>query len=175
MQGSLITGLPPTRDMSRQDIEIADRQQAAIDELRIAEKTMTSPYLDRVRPTRWIIEELIVTQEVELAKATAVGQRRHVERDLTFLRGDPRTVALADAMYIVLQTKDRITMPSARNSRDFGVARSRPWAMGFSRRSTVPPVRELGCDDRRSGALARPLQCSPASYLASPRRRRLVS
>ena len=47
---------------------------------------MISPYLDHLRSTRNIIEELILAREVELAKTTAAAQRRRVERDLNFLR-----------------------------------------------------------------------------------------
>ncbi len=72
--------------MSEQDVEIAARQRAAIHELRVAEETMTSPYLDQVRPTRKIIEELIAAREFELANTTATAQRQHVERDLIFLQ-----------------------------------------------------------------------------------------
>jgi hypothetical protein len=57
-------------------------------DLRVPEDTMTSPYLDYIRSTHRIIEELIVAREVELAKTTAAAQRRHVERDLTFLRDE---------------------------------------------------------------------------------------
>ena len=58
----------------------------AIHDLRIAEATMTSPYLAHIRSTRKIIEELIGAREIELAKTTAAAQRRCVEQDLTFLR-----------------------------------------------------------------------------------------
>jgi hypothetical protein len=74
--------------MSRQDIEIAVRQRTAPHELRVAEETMTSPYLDHVRSTRNTIEALIVTREVELAKTTTAAQRWRVEGDLTFLRDE---------------------------------------------------------------------------------------
>jgi hypothetical protein len=74
--------------MSRQDIEIAVRQWTEPHELRVAEQTMTSPYLDHVRSTRNTIEELIVAREVELAKTTAAAQRWRVEGDLTFLRDE---------------------------------------------------------------------------------------
>jgi hypothetical protein len=47
---------------------------------------VTSPYLDRVRSPRDIIEALIVAREMELAKTSAPAQRWRVERDLTFLR-----------------------------------------------------------------------------------------
>jgi|HubBroStandDraft_2_1064218.scaffolds.fasta_scaffold621089_2 hypothetical protein len=47
---------------------------------------MTSPYLDQSRPTRKIIEELIVAREAALAKTTSGAERRRIERDLTFLR-----------------------------------------------------------------------------------------
>ena len=49
---------------------------------------MTSPYLDRIRATRNIIEGLIVTREVALSKSTASAQRQRVQRDLTFLRDE---------------------------------------------------------------------------------------
>jgi hypothetical protein len=74
--------------MSQRDIEIAVLQWTAIHDLRVPEETMTSPYLDHLRPTRKIIEELIAAREIELAKTTATAQRRHVERDLTFLRDE---------------------------------------------------------------------------------------
>jgi hypothetical protein len=48
----------------------------------------SSPYLDYVRPTRKIIEALISTREIELAKANTVPQRRRIERDLRFLRDE---------------------------------------------------------------------------------------
>ena len=47
---------------------------------------MTSPYLDHTRPTRKIIEELIVTREAALVKTTSAAQRRRIDRDLAFLR-----------------------------------------------------------------------------------------
>ena len=74
--------------MSPQHLEIAALQWAAIHDRRGAEDTMTSPYLDHVRSTRKIIEELIIAREIELAKTTTVGQRRRVELDLTFLRDE---------------------------------------------------------------------------------------
>jgi hypothetical protein len=74
--------------MSQQDIEIAVRQRTAPHELRVAEETMTSPYLDHVRSTRNTIEALIVTREVELAKTSAAVQRQRIEADLTFLRDE---------------------------------------------------------------------------------------
>jgi len=72
--------------MSRQHIGIAVRQRAAITE--VPEDSMTSPYLDRIRSTREILEDLISAREGELAKTTAAMQRRRVERDLTFLRDE---------------------------------------------------------------------------------------
>ena len=38
------------------------------------------PYLDHLRSTREIVEELILAREIELAKTTAAAQRRRVER-----------------------------------------------------------------------------------------------
>src|SRR5260370_30322271 len=81
--GSRITGSPP-RDMSQQHIEIAVRQRAVIHDLQGPGHPMTSRYLDRIRSTRYIIEELILARQVELAKTTAAAQRRRVERDLAF-------------------------------------------------------------------------------------------
>ena len=49
---------------------------------------MTSPYLDHSRPTRKLIEELIVTREAELAKTTTAVERQRLERDLAFLRDE---------------------------------------------------------------------------------------
>jgi len=49
---------------------------------------MTSPYLEHSRPTREIVEELIRTREVELAKTTAPAERRRLECDLAFLRDE---------------------------------------------------------------------------------------
>jgi hypothetical protein len=63
--------------MSQHDIEIA-----------VPEDAVTSPYLDRVRSPRGIIEALIVAREMELAKTSAPAQRWRVERDLTFLRDE---------------------------------------------------------------------------------------
>jgi hypothetical protein len=77
--------------MSRQDIEIAALQRVTIHDLRVPEETMTSPYLDRVRPTRKIIEELIDARELELAKTTAAAQRtaRRTGLDLSPRRVGP--------------------------------------------------------------------------------------
>jgi hypothetical protein len=47
---------------------------------------MTSPYLDHARPTRKIIEELIIAREAALANTTSAAERRRLERDLAFLR-----------------------------------------------------------------------------------------
>jgi hypothetical protein len=80
--------LPPTRDISRPDIVIAVLQRAAIHDLRVPGDTMTSPYLNQVRSTRKIIEELILAREFEPAKTTTAAQRRRVERDLIFLRDE---------------------------------------------------------------------------------------
>jgi hypothetical protein len=74
--------------MSQQDIEIVVRQRTAIHDLRVPEETMTSLYLDHVRSTRKIIEELIAAREVELAKTTVTAQRRHIEQSLIFLRDE---------------------------------------------------------------------------------------
>ena len=49
---------------------------------------MTSPYLDHIRSTRKIIEDLIAAREVELAKTTTADQRRRIERELSFLRDE---------------------------------------------------------------------------------------
>ena len=49
---------------------------------------MTSPYLSHSRPTRKIIEELIVTREAELAKASESAQRQRIEEELAFLRDE---------------------------------------------------------------------------------------
>jgi hypothetical protein len=49
---------------------------------------MTSPYLAHSRPTRKIIEQLILTREMELAKTTAAAERERLERDLAFLRDE---------------------------------------------------------------------------------------
>jgi hypothetical protein len=72
--------------MSQHERVIAVRQRTAI--MRVPEDTMTSPYLDRIRSTREILEDLIAAREDELAKTTAAMQRRRVERDLTFLRDE---------------------------------------------------------------------------------------
>ena len=74
--------------MSRPDIEIAVLQRAAIRDPRISEVTTTSPYLDHIRSTRKIIEQLIAGRERELAKTTAAEQQVRVERDLIFLRDE---------------------------------------------------------------------------------------
>jgi hypothetical protein len=74
--------------MSQQDIVIAVLRRTAIHELRVAEETLTSPYLDQVRPTRKIIEDLIAAREIELAKAMAAAQRKRIEEDLAFLRDE---------------------------------------------------------------------------------------
>ena len=74
--------------MSRHDIEIAVLQGAAIHDPRVAEVTMTSPYLDHIRSTRKIIEQLILSREVELAKTTTAEQQERVERDLILLRDE---------------------------------------------------------------------------------------
>jgi hypothetical protein len=49
---------------------------------------MTSPYLDRVRPPRETIEELVLAREHQLAEPIAALQRQRVERDLMFLRAE---------------------------------------------------------------------------------------
>ena len=60
---------------------------------------MTSPYLDHSRPTRKIVEELILTREAALTKTTSAAERRRIERDLEFLREElawidgPRVIA----------------------------------------------------------------------------------
>ena len=72
--------------MSQNEIVIAVRQRTAI--LRVPEDRMTSPYLDHIRSTREILEDLIAAREGELAKTSAAMQRRRVERDLTFLRDE---------------------------------------------------------------------------------------
>jgi len=74
--------------MSPHQIESAALEGAAIHEPQRAEDRMTSPYLDYVRSTREIIEELITAREIDLAKAAVAAQRRRVERDLTFLRDE---------------------------------------------------------------------------------------
>jgi hypothetical protein len=74
--------------MSQQHIEIAVRQRAVIHDLQGPGHPMTSRYLDRIRSTRYTIEELILVRQVELAKTTAAAQRRRVERDLAFLRDE---------------------------------------------------------------------------------------
>jgi len=74
--------------VSQQKIVIAVLRRTAIHDLRVAEETMTSPYLNQVRSTRKIIEELIVARELELAKTTAAAQRRRVEQDLASLGGE---------------------------------------------------------------------------------------
>ena len=84
--GSPIAGSPPTRNTGRLDIGIAARQRATIHDLRLTKEIMTSPYLDDIRSTRKIIEELIGAREAALVKASAAAQRRRVERDLIFLR-----------------------------------------------------------------------------------------
>src|SRR5437763_14296691 len=83
--GSRITGSPP-RDMSQHEMLIAVRQRTAI--MRVPEDRMTSPYLDRIRSTREILEDLIAAREGELAKTSAAMQRRRVEWDLSFLRDE---------------------------------------------------------------------------------------
>jgi hypothetical protein len=72
--------------MSEQHIGVAVRQRIAI--ARAPEDTMTSPYLDRIRSPRRIIEELIVVRGIELGKTSAVAQRQRIERDLTFLNDE---------------------------------------------------------------------------------------
>jgi hypothetical protein len=74
--------------MSGSDIEIAVLQRAAMRDLRLPEDLMTSPYLNQVRSTRNIIDELIVAREVELAKTSAAVQRQRIEADLTLLRDE---------------------------------------------------------------------------------------
>ena len=72
--------------MSQNEIVIAVRQRTAI--LRVPEDRMTSPYLDHIRSTREILEDLIAAREGELAKTSAAMQRRRVERDLAFFRDE---------------------------------------------------------------------------------------
>ena len=74
--------------MSQQPIEVAALQRAAIHDPPGAEVAMTSPYLDHIRSTRKIIEQLIAARDIELAKTTAAEQRARIERDLTFLRDE---------------------------------------------------------------------------------------
>ena len=49
---------------------------------------MTSPYLDRVRPPRKTIEELILARERQLAGPISALQRLRLQRDLMFLRAE---------------------------------------------------------------------------------------
>ena len=49
---------------------------------------MTSPYLAHARPTRQLIEELIVSREAELATITTAAERQRLENDLAFLRDE---------------------------------------------------------------------------------------
>ena len=65
---------------------IAARQRAAIPHLTVPEDIMTSPYLSHLRPTRKIVEELIIAREAELTKTTSAVERRRIKRDLAFLR-----------------------------------------------------------------------------------------
>jgi hypothetical protein len=72
--------------MNQQHIGIAVRQRTAI--TRAPEDAMTSPYLDHIRSTGKIIEDLIAAREVELAKTTTADQRQRIERELSFLRDE---------------------------------------------------------------------------------------
>jgi len=74
--------------MSQQPIEVAALQRAAIHDAPVPAAAMTSPYLDHVRSTRKIIEDLIAVREIELAKTTSAEHRQRVEQDLSFLRGE---------------------------------------------------------------------------------------
>jgi hypothetical protein len=74
--------------MSCQDIVIATPHRAAIHEAPVPAAAMTSPYLNHVRSTRKIIEELILAREIELAKTTSAEHRQRAEQDLSFLRGE---------------------------------------------------------------------------------------
>jgi hypothetical protein len=85
--GLRITALP-RRDMSQQHIGIAARQRAAIHDWPVPEVAITSPYLDHIRSTHKIIEDLIAAREVQLAKAITAEQRQRVERELSFLRDE---------------------------------------------------------------------------------------
>src|SRR4051794_23841216 len=86
--GSRITGFPPTPDMRRQLIEIAAGQGAAIHDPAVAAAAATSPYLDHIRSTRRIIQDLIAARETELAKMSSAEQRQRVEGELSFLRDE---------------------------------------------------------------------------------------
>jgi hypothetical protein len=74
--------------MRQQHIEIAALAPAAIHDPPVAAATMSSPYLDRMRSTHKIIEDLIAAREIELAKAMAAAQRKRIEEDLAFLRDE---------------------------------------------------------------------------------------
>jgi hypothetical protein len=61
--------------MSQQPIEIAALQWAAIHDAPLPAAAITSSYLDHVRSTRKIIEDLIAAREIELAKTTSAEHR----------------------------------------------------------------------------------------------------
>jgi hypothetical protein len=63
---------------SPHDIVIAVRPRTAI--TRLPEDIMTSPYLNHVRSAREIIEEVIISRKIELAKTSAAVQRQRIER-----------------------------------------------------------------------------------------------
>ena len=63
-------------------------RQQHIEAAALCRDTMTSPYLDSIRSTRKIIEDLISSREVELAKAMMAAQRKRIEEDLAFLRDE---------------------------------------------------------------------------------------
>ena len=72
--------------MSQQHIGIAARQRATITP--VPKATTASPYLDHVRRPCEMVEGLIASREIELAKASAAAQRSCIERDLAFLRDE---------------------------------------------------------------------------------------
>jgi hypothetical protein len=71
-------------------------QRAAIHDAPVPAVAMTSPYLDHIRSTRNIVEDLIVAREIELAKATSAEQRQRVERNLSFLHDELARIGSQD-------------------------------------------------------------------------------
>ncbi len=51
---------------------------------------MPSPYLDRVRPAREVIEDLIAAREAELSRAQDDAGRRRIAQEIAFLRDELR-------------------------------------------------------------------------------------
>lgn len=85
--------------MGQWRVQIAALQWAAMHDGLGAEDTVTSPYLDHVRSTREIVEQLIAAREIELVKTSEAAQQQRIRRDLAFLHDElPRLCSEAEGI-----------------------------------------------------------------------------